>query len=142
MAERHQVMCDLFNGKTSHAGAVVDEDGKVMDAVPMSTDEETRKTVDEAVESAKQTSDSLRIIDENTQKSQEVPLQKRVKLYSPNDKPWQGIHSTHLDFIATVVPADQPIDFDTISFADFHNRVKFVIEQDEADNIEYIECPC
>eukprot|EP00973_Karenia_brevis_P055699 7746318-Karenia_brevis.AAC.1 len=57
MAERHQLMCDLFNGKTSYAGAVVDEDGEVMDAVPMSTDEETRKTVDEAVESAKQTSD-------------------------------------------------------------------------------------
>eukprot|EP00973_Karenia_brevis_P037833 5218609-Karenia_brevis.AAC.1 len=80
----------------------------------MSTGEEPRMSVDEAMESAAQTANSLRIIAENTQRSQEVPLQKYKKFYGTDVKPWQRIYPKHLDFLSTVVPLDQPIDYDTI----------------------------
>eukprot|EP00973_Karenia_brevis_P046474 6444896-Karenia_brevis.AAC.1 len=74
------------------------------------------------MESAAQTTNSLRIIAENTQRSQEVPLQKCKKFYGIDDKPWQGIYPKHLDFLSIVVPHDQPIDYDTISYADFRDK--------------------
>eukprot|EP00973_Karenia_brevis_P063612 8842256-Karenia_brevis.AAC.1 len=142
MAERYQAMCDYFNRKANHAGAVVDEDGDIMEVVPMSTDEETRKSVGEAIESAAQASNSLRIIAESTQKSQEAPVQKYKKFYYIRDKPWQGLYEKHLDFLSTVVPQDQPINYDSCSYADFHDKVKSVIPQDEIDHMQFIECPC
>eukprot|EP00973_Karenia_brevis_P083178 11533877-Karenia_brevis.AAC.1 len=93
------------------------------------------------MESAAQTTNSLRIIAESTQKSQEAPLQKYKKFYGTHDKPWRGTHAKHLDFLSTVAPQDQPIDYDTISYAEFRNKVKSVIPQDEIDSIQYIECP-
>eukprot|EP00973_Karenia_brevis_P061357 8532925-Karenia_brevis.AAC.1 len=42
----------------------------------------------------------------------------------------------------TVVPLDQPIDYDTIGYADFRDTVKSVVPQEEADSIQNIECPC
>eukprot|EP00973_Karenia_brevis_P087560 12140281-Karenia_brevis.AAC.1 len=108
----------------------------------MSTDEETRKSIQEAIESAAQASNSLRLITESTQRSQGALVQKYKKFYSTGDKPWQGLYEKHLDFIASVVPPDEPINYDSCSYAEFYDKMKPVIQQDEVDHVQYIECPC
>eukprot|EP00973_Karenia_brevis_P027316 3766518-Karenia_brevis.AAC.1 len=73
-----------------------------MDAVPMSTDDEIRRSVEEAIESASQASNSVRIITENTQRNQNALVQKYKKFYTSGEQPWPALYGKHLDFVTSM----------------------------------------
>eukprot|EP00973_Karenia_brevis_P057013 7931055-Karenia_brevis.AAC.1 len=67
-----------------------------MDAVPMSTDDEIRRSVEAAIEPASQASNSARIITDSTQRNQNALVQKYKKFYNSEEQPWPALYEKHL----------------------------------------------
>eukprot|EP00973_Karenia_brevis_P082335 11413470-Karenia_brevis.AAC.1 len=40
------------------------------------------------------------------------------------------------------MPPDEPINYDSCSYADFYDKISPVIQQDEIDRVQCLECPC
>eukprot|EP00973_Karenia_brevis_P057059 7938647-Karenia_brevis.AAC.1 len=94
-----------------------------MDAVPMSIDDEIRRSVEAAIESAAQASNSARIITESTQRNQNALVQKYKKFYNTDEQPWPALYGKHLDFVATMMPSNEQIDYDSCSYAEFYAKI-------------------